>query len=64
VSRIHKIGLLALQPARWFGAAGQYLARTEAEDFRFLSERDVLAMISQGFSNKCIARALEISRRQ
>src|SRR5712692_4904876 len=33
----HKIGLLALRPARWFGAAGQYLAQTEAEDFRFLS---------------------------
>src|SRR5712692_11190136 len=38
----HEIGLLALQPARSSGAAGQYLAQTEAEDFRFLSPRVAL----------------------
>jgi FixJ family two-component response regulator len=52
--------------------AGSLLARCDAgyagdrsaqSNSRFLAprERDVLAMISQGFSNKCIARALAIS---
>jgi len=47
--------------ARWdSGYAGDRSAQSGS---RVLTprERDVLAMISQGFSNKCIARALEIS---
>src|SRR5713226_2598100 len=46
--------------ARW--DAG-YAGDRSAPSSRVLTprERDVLAMISQGFSNKCIARALEIS---
>ena len=47
--------------ARWdAGYAGDRSAQSNS---RVLTprERDVLAMISQGFSNKCIARAFEIS---
>jgi DNA-binding CsgD family transcriptional regulator len=47
--------------ARWdFGYAGDCSAQSNS---RVLTprERDVLAMISQGFSNKRIARTLEIS---
>jgi DNA-binding NarL/FixJ family response regulator len=47
--------------ARW--DAGYAGGRSAQPNSRVLTsrERDVLAMISQGFSNKCIARALEIS---
>ena len=47
--------------ARW--GAGYAADRSAQPNSRVLTprERDVLAMISQGFSNKCIARALEIS---
>ena len=46
---------------RW--DAGYADDRSAQSNSRFLTprERDVLAMISQGFSNKCIARALVIS---
>jgi DNA-binding CsgD family transcriptional regulator len=43
------------------GSAGDHSAQLSGRDKLTARERDVLAMISQGLSNKRIARALEIS---
>lgn len=42
-------------------SAGDHPEQLSGRDKLTARERDVLAMISQGLSNKCIARALEIS---